>query len=643
MENVISLDDLFHRRLFRVPDYQRGYSWERQQVEEFLEDLEEIRPGRYHYTGTVVLCTKAPEGEQWDNDGNAYIPVDIVDGQQRLTTIVLLLDAIRRSLEGLSQSSQALAKGITKNFISAEAINEQPLYKLTLNADTNDFFRSNIIAGTPSIVGAQNTSQRRLAAAQKQIFDYLAVNLDTYREKGETWLYDLYKKVANQLRFTIYEVEDEAEVGVIFEVMNDRGKPLTDLEKVKNFLLHTSTRLEIPNHFAGTVNKKWANILQQMMASSLTRADDEDQLLRAHWLVHYNPTRKQWARTKSIKDRFDIRKYKNCHAKLLHELLDFTDGLGQTCISFCDAYRPTRDGAFASFDHNPDVRDQIINWSEKLRRIGVIAAFLPTLIAVRKRWPNGPEQYLQVLKLCEAFAFRVYRLREFRADTGQAAFARLGYDLTHKQLSHEHVIQIMKSQLEYRCNEERFHEELSVQPSANIDWYRWSGLKYFLYEYEIHRAEQLGGFPILPWEELRKRDLKDTVEHILPQSIDKQRYWTSKFNRRNHAMYLHDIGNLTLTNNNPQLQNKSFPDKKGDAKSKTPCYATSTICIEKDLARWDEWDVESINQRRVELLDWAKDRWAVDWGLSTDTANVLEPVEDELDEDASIFTDASTY
>ena len=54
MDNVVSLDELFHKRVFRVPDYQRGYSWEEQQVQEFLEDLELIGSRRYHYTGTVV-------------------------------------------------------------------------------------------------------------------------------------------------------------------------------------------------------------------------------------------------------------------------------------------------------------------------------------------------------------------------------------------------------------------------------------------------------------------------------------------------------------------------------------------------------------------------------------------------------------
>ena len=69
MNNVVPLDDLFRKRLFRVPDYQRGYSWEEQQVEEFLEDLDLLEPGRYHYTGTVVLHESgfrdSPNGCGW--------------------------------------------------------------------------------------------------------------------------------------------------------------------------------------------------------------------------------------------------------------------------------------------------------------------------------------------------------------------------------------------------------------------------------------------------------------------------------------------------------------------------------------------------------------------------------------------------
>ena len=631
MENVKQLDELFHKRLFQVPDYQRGYSWEDRQVQEFLDDMDALLSDRHHYTGTVVLCAARSKSEQWDADGNAYSQVDIVDGQQRLTTITLLLDGIRRLLADLSPTSQALAKGIAKNFIAAEAINGLPLYKLSLNADTDHFFRANILSETSSVEGPRITSERRLAAAKKQIADHLTASTSRLGDAAEQWLADLYKKVANQLWFTLYELDDESEVGIIFETMNDRGKPLTDLEKVKNLLLHTSTRLSTKNTLDKTVKGAWGEILRQMMAANLVRGADEDQLLAAHWFIHYNPRRSQWERSKSVKSKFDVRKYQGDHKNLLLQLEDYTKGLRRACTSFCDAYMPSRDNAFASFSNEPTKRAEVVEWSEKLRRVRVIATFLPTLIAVRERWPEDPGKYLEVLKLCEAFAFRVYRLRGYRADTGQAAFARLGHDLVTNQRDFQYCTQVIKSELGRRCNDDQFMEEINSDSPDN--WYNWGGLRYLLYEYEVELGRRQGASPTVSWSELSNLNLQDTIEHVLPQSIDKQRYWTRRFNKRQHERYCHDLGNLTLTKGNPSLGNKSFPEKKGDAVTKGYCYTNSPLYVERDMSRWDDWDADAIDQRRAEILDWAQVRWAIDWDVSPVDTHHPTPVEDEVDDD----------
>ena len=207
MDNVISLNDLFHNRIFQVPDYQRGYSWERRQVREFLEDLELLAPHRSHYTGTVVLHEPpAPEGSLMDVEGKTYNPVEIVDGQQRLTTIVILLDGIRRALasDGFSNTARTLSQGIVKNYIAAENLNGQPLFKLSLNNDTNYFFKNDILAERPGVAGAGIASERRLSAAKRQIADYLASKVNAGATDGETYLRGLYTKVATQLCFTLY-------------------------------------------------------------------------------------------------------------------------------------------------------------------------------------------------------------------------------------------------------------------------------------------------------------------------------------------------------------------------------------------------------------------------------------------------------
>ena len=628
MDNVVSLDDLFHKRLFRVPDYQRGYSWEERHIREFLEDLELLGARRYHYTGTVVLHESNPEPNPMDEDGNTYVPVAIVDGQQRLTTIVLLLDGIRRSLASLTEKAQGLSHGIRKNFIAAQEMNGQRLFKLSLNDDTDHFFKASILADQPGVEGPQITSEKRLAAAKAQIAKYLEENGGTDGNTREEWLRSLYAKVATQLRFTLYQVENEAEVGVIFEVMNDRGKPLTDLEKVKNYLLHTSISLDVPNGLAKSVNGAWAEILRQLMAAGLVSSADEDRLLRAHWLTHYNYQSKQWHGTRSVKARFSLRGHKGKHATLLDLLHRYTEGLRGSCVSFCDAYEPHRPDAFESFKVDPRARAQVVEWSAKLGRVGVVPTFLPLLLAVRERWPDDPNKYLEILKLCEAFAFRLYRLKGSRTDAGQAALFHLGYDLAHKSEDFDDAIVRIKRDLAYWCGDEEFETLTSPEHPQMRAAYEWSGLRYFLYEYESALASKQGASPRVTWDELSKSDLRNTIEHILPQSIDQQPYWRKRFRGRKHQRYVHNLGNLTLTKHNSHYLNKPFPDKKGAMEAKGHCYAKSPLYVERQLTQWQDWDASTIDERRARLLEWARDRWAVD--LSALEAEEHEP---ELDED----------
>lgn len=634
MDNVIYLNNLFQNRIFCVPDYQRGYSWEQQQVSEFLDDLELLAPGRYHYTGTVVLHEPDPKSALMDSEGNAYTPAEIVDGQQRLTTIVLLLDGIRRSLagSGSSDAANALAQGIAKNYIAA-ATNGSRLYKLSLNEDTDHFFKASILAEKPSVEEPHIASERRLSAAKQQIADYLSAKVNAVESDGEAYLRGLYAKITTQLCFTLYEVDSDAEVGVIFEVMNDRGKPLTNLEKVKNYLLHTSTSLCMDNDLAKSVNDAWSKILQQLMAADHASNNDEDRLLRAHWLSHYDPRLRQWGGSRSIKSRFALRDYTGKHKELLEQLHCYTERLRAASISYCDAYCPNRSDAFETFKAKPEVRKQVIVWSEKLRRTGVTATFLPLLMAVRERWPNDPDKYLEVLRLCEIFAFRVYRWNGYRADAGQSAFFHIGYQLATGGRAYDDTVSAIKSEIVYRCHERDFRNEASAGQSAN--WYEWGGLRYFLYEYELALAAKQGASSIVSWGELQRNNRQDTIEHILPQSISGQPYWESRFKKQDHVQYQHDLGNLTLTKHNSVYGNKPFPAKKGAVGQEKPyCYATAPFYVERDLTRWQDWNADAIAERRAELLEWAQSRWAFDRsGLESSPQEMVTEVEDFNDDD----------
>ena len=428
MNNTLSLQELFNDRVFRVPSYQRGYAWEEQQVEEFLEDLALLDETRQHYTGTVVLHQPPDPRNRRDEVGRTYMETDIVDGQQRLTTIVILLNEMSRTLAEYD-GSKTLAQGIRTMYVMATDIDGQALHKLTLNNDTNHFFRHNILPDKPEIGGPPVISAQRLQDAKEQIARYLN-NADGDVANKERWLKELHRKLTNQLHFNLYEVERAGDVGVIFEVMNDRGKQLTDLEKVKNYLLYCASSLGVSqvnrDELADSINNAWGMILKQLMDAELGSPANENALLRSDWLMRYDAQPKNWRGSRSVRQRFDLRE-KHRHGELLGELHEYVRGLRESCISLCDALRPDRVGSFGDFHGNSTTRAEAVLWNKRLLRIRLTATFLPLLMAVRIRWAGDLNKYLEVAKLCEVLAFRTYRIAGYYVNFRQPAMFRLAY------------------------------------------------------------------------------------------------------------------------------------------------------------------------------------------------------------------------
>ncbi|KDP85458.1 hypothetical protein CF70_013800 [Cupriavidus sp. SK-3] len=99
MEKPISLERLFKEKIFRIPDYQRGYAWQREQLKAFWEDLVNLKEDRSHYTGVLTLtevsnaAVQEDSKEFWLVDDHSYRLYHVVDGQQRLTTFVIFIQA----------------------------------------------------------------------------------------------------------------------------------------------------------------------------------------------------------------------------------------------------------------------------------------------------------------------------------------------------------------------------------------------------------------------------------------------------------------------------------------------------------------------------------------------------------------------
>ena len=363
------------------------------------------------------------------------------------------------------------------------------------------------------------------------------------------------------------------------------------------------------------------------MSVGLTQPANEDQLLRAHWLIQYDPQSRKWEGSRSIRTRFDLRAYQGNHSDLLSQLTDYVESLRNACVCFCDALRPASGVAFASFSDRPPIRRNVVLWNTRLVRVRVVATFLPLLMAVRMRWPE-PEKYLEIVRLCELLAFRIYRVAQYRANYREPAMSRLAYAVAHG-LEFEETLREVREQYNDRHARRIFDE--FTEPFDLSDLYGWPGLKYFLYEYEQYLALAKGASPRITWAEITGLDLQDSIEHVLPQSIYNQPYWLYRFDEEARREYLHDIGNLCLTKHNSSYSNKPFPDKKGTLDSELRCYATSPLFQEQELALYDDWTTEAIDQRRAKLFEWARQRWYVDFGDAKESGE-WEDDDDEIEE-----------
>ena len=595
MENLYTVGKVFSDRVFCVPDYQRGYAWEQEQCQDFIEDLELLGADKKHFFGLLILhAHSGASSHVVDQRGHSYTVYDVVDGQQRLTTIVLFLDAIRREMEQF-EDLKMLASGLQDRYIVMYDLNGQSRAKLTLNRDTRTFFYDTILEQNANIQGPKIRSHQLLAEAKDYFVAYFRRKHKELKDGYPEWLKSEYLKIAQQLTLVVYTVRSETDAGVVFETMNNRGKELTELEKVKNYLLYLAGKLDLPaeHDLAEDINDAWTHVFESPMATDLSSVNNEAQLLRAHW-----------DGSRSVKEQFNLGKYRDRHQALLEDLKAYLTSLKNATVAYCDVFNPTHPNAFGGFKADEALRARIVSAGQRLARLDAPATFLPLLMAVRIRSPQDGNAYLKALDLTEKFVFRVYRWIERPAYTGRSWMFRLGYELFQGRNVLSVLNELRRAILHY-CSDQQFQTRFQQE---DVDWFHWRGLKYFLYEYEQHLAKMAGQAVRMPWEDLARK--KDTVEHILPQTLDKDGYWAERFTRDEHHKYVHDIGNLTLTFDNSVLGKKPFPEKKG-AVDQEGCYASSKLFVEQQLAGYDDWTEAEIRARREAIAKWTRERWRV--------------------------------
>lgn len=293
---LFSASKLFTENLFRIPDYQRGFSWSEKQLKDFWNDIEQLEEGKNHYTGVVTLEAVAPTlYRRWDDDlwiieSKRYAPYYVVDGQQRLTTIIILLQAILEKMPERETLNFSSKEEIRKKFIFESkdgGISRSYLFGYEKDNPSYEFLKTDIFLEQSD---AHSTSEQTIythnLSYAKQFFGERLSSLSFAS------LERIFTRVTQNLLFNIYTISEDIDVCVAFETMNNRGKPLSHLELLKNRLIYLSTKFRVDqvekDKLRSVINECWKTAYHYL-GKNKKRPLNDDRFLETHFFTYFGP------------------------------------------------------------------------------------------------------------------------------------------------------------------------------------------------------------------------------------------------------------------------------------------------------------------------------------------------------------------
>lgn len=639
--NLFSISKIFTERLFRIPDYQRGYAWTNKQLKDFWNDLMQLEADKNHYTGVLTLedvpVEKVKEwvDDAWIIEHKSFYPYYIVDGQQRLTTTIILIQTIlERAKKNADQLNYTSLTDIRKKFIfdtKDSGISRSYIFGYEKDNPSYEFLKTEIF----------NESSETAHEKQETVYTQNLENAkEFFSEKlDKVSIEDLekfYKKLTQQFLFNIYTITDDIDTFVSFETMNNRGKPLSHLELLKNRLIYLSTKLTDDNHEKNSLRKRinecWKSIYHNLGRNKLKPLDD-DRFLVNHFMIYFG--NELWTKEEFEQRRMRLPHFysyqRDDYANYLLEKKFTTKNVNESNLKIRDIdnyVSSLRDSVELWYKvHNPkhsDLSSDIKKWLTKLNRQNIqnVAPLLMTFFRIEK----SKKQRLQLLKGLERLLFitSLMRLRYYMLESEEIQFLRLSIELNDKKIKPETIIKrINDAATKFITTKES--RDLLLKEFKDRGFYAWDGIRYFLFEYDLFLAEQSKtARKKLIWEEFCESDY-ETVEHIYPQR-GRAKCWTepySNFSLKERKSLKNSLGNLLPLSRkkNSSFQNKCFIDKVSNDDNtvgyRYGCYA------ENEITKFDKWTSVEILNRGLLLIDFLEKRWELKIGSEQEKLKFL--------------------
>ena len=549
----LTLSKLLDGRLFRIPEYQRAYSWTSRERQDLFGDIEKVcakGQDAGHFMAAVVCLRREKQTLGTDE----FHVLEVVDGQQRLTTLIILLNAIKRPLNRKDKAEAKLKRELTELLVKVEG---DELLLLQTNHDSSHHFATFLRADTsPASASATTLADREILRA---IEDCQAFILK-WTDGGES-LSSLAALLKNRLFFLLHEIEDEQMVYTVFEVLNSRGLDVSWLDRLKSILMGAAFELKNVN-LDGLV-KELHTVWRSIYSVIGLHQGQSTEVLRFAATLHVTETPN---RPLGERDAVEELRRATGTAKKIRDvaawLLRVTKAL------------------------------DTVTGSTRLNAVTRVSQARLLATAIHLREDITPKQRKQLLSRWEKVSFRIYGLLRKDARTGVGNYVRLAWQVANKKLS---VDAIDKALVEIG---EEFPIKEAVDLLRNADCYDgWEAeLRYFMFRYEEHltRKQKLN-FRNEQWEKIWMVSPSESIEHIWAKSKAPDKY-------------RHQLGNLVLL---PPKLNSTLQDK--PAKNKAAHYRKTGLLIAGEVADVIDayrWKSSSIEERKERLIEWAAKEWA---------------------------------
>lgn len=562
---------------FVIPPYQRRYSWQRKQIVQLFDDIKYLSEGETHFLGSIVCLTESHTA--------GVNPLELVDGQQRMTTLILILDTIKDKYEeiGIQREADRMEDLVTCNDIDRNKISKIILGDL----DNCDF---KLILHQKDPASVKNKKLWEAYQIIKAILDDMSRDeLDIFKDK-----------IINRTNIVRLDVSRARDAFKLFEVINNRGLNLSPTDIIKNFLLgHASL---INDETLQLVKAEWTKIIinmdgqnlddffRQYLCGALGRKVSFTLLadtFKKHYIQNVSQTEMltEFRELEILDDAFDD---KNLSAKKKIPIFEFVKILSNSSKIYADILNK-------AFDDDK-INDQLYD----LQRIKSQPSYTFVLNLMQRDIARNDK--IKILKLIAIFMLR-RNICDYRTSELDDIFSKLTTFEDEKLLNN-----VKDYLLERMPQDDDFQKNITTSD---------------FYGQFIDRAKcmletvELGkDYLSENTSEIKLRNDKAVqLEHIIPQTIttkiSKNEFgdWEKYLGRdakELHKEYVHKIGNMTLLSYhlNPIASNNPF-------KTKQEVYKDSDIKMTKELCRYEDFKFDQVGERSRKLAKSLVEIWRI--------------------------------